>query len=80
MAWQVQEAKQHFSELVERARSDGPQIVTKHGHDAVVVMAVEEYERIRGDGLRLVDALRAAPDLDLLELDRVHDAGRDTPL
>ena len=33
MPWQLQAAKQHFSELVERARREGPQVVTKHGRD-----------------------------------------------
>jgi prevent-host-death family protein len=47
MAWQLQTAKQHFSELVERARTEGPQVVTKHGRDAVVVVSAEEYTRLR---------------------------------
>ena len=42
MAWQVQTAKQRFSELVERAVTEGPQIVTKHGRETVVVLDVDE--------------------------------------
>ena len=80
MAWQRQATKQHFSELVERARNEGPQVVTKHGKDAVVVVSVEEYGRLRGGQPSLVEFIRAAPDFDALELDRAPDHGRDVAL
>jgi prevent-host-death family protein len=44
--WSVQDAKNRFSEVVEAAR-DKPQTVTKHGKRAVVVVAVEEYDRLK---------------------------------
>ena len=44
--WSVQNAKNHFSEVVEAARKE-PQVVTKHGKPAVVVVAAEEFERLR---------------------------------
>ena len=44
--WSVQEAKNRFSEVVEAARGK-PQTVTKHGKPAVVVVAADEYERLR---------------------------------
>ena len=80
MAWQLQAAKQHFSELVERARNEGPQLVTKHGKDAVVVVSAEEYTRLRGNEPSLVEFIRAAPDFDVLQLDRNRDDGRDVEL
>lgn len=80
MAWQLQAAKQHFSELVERARREGPQVVTKHGKDAVVVVSAEEYRRLRGNGPSLVDCIRSAPDFGLLDLSRAGDRGRDVEL
>ena len=80
MVWQLQAAKQRFSELVERARTDGPQVVTKHGKEAVVVLSTEEYRRLLGDQPSLLDYLRAAPDLDALELDRARDLGREVEL
>ena len=43
--WTVAEAKAKFSELVERARSAGPQTVTRNGRPAVVVVSAEEWER-----------------------------------
>ena len=81
MAWQSQAAKQRFSELVERARRDGPQVVTKHGKETVVVVSVEEYRRLRGHDPSLVEFIRAAPDFDLLGIDRAQDSsGRDVAL
>ncbi len=80
VAWQLQAAKQHFSELVERARNEGPQVVTKHGKDAVVVVSAEEYQRLRGDSPNLIEFIRSAPDLDTLDLDRATDRGRDVEL
>lgn len=80
MVWQLQEAKQHFSEVVERARLEGPQVVTKHGKDAVVVIATKEYRSLRGAGSSLVEFIRSAPDFDALELDRATDAGRHVEL
>lgn len=43
--WTVAEAKAKFSELVDKARVDGPQTVTKNGRTAVVVVSAEEWER-----------------------------------
>jgi antitoxin Phd len=80
VAWQLQAAKQHFSELVERARRDGPQMVTKHGKEAVVVVSAEEYHRLRGGEPNLVEFIRSAPDFDALDLGRAADHGRDVDL
>jgi prevent-host-death family protein len=44
--WSVQEAKNRFSEVVEAAQRR-PQLVTKHGKPAVVVVAADEYERLQ---------------------------------
>ena len=44
--WSVQDAKNHFSDVVEAAR-EKPQTVTKHGKRAVVVMAAEEFDRLK---------------------------------
>jgi prevent-host-death family protein len=61
--WPLQDAKARFSELVRRVRSEGPQHITVHGRDEVVVMAAEEFRRLRGDrtGEALVAALQASP-------------------
>lgn len=44
--WPVQDAKARFSALLRAARESGPQRVTLHGRDAVVVVAAEEYDRL----------------------------------
>ncbi|MGH7555537.1 MAG: type II toxin-antitoxin system Phd/YefM family antitoxin [Longimicrobiales bacterium] len=61
--WILQDAKARFSELVRRARSEGPQHVTVHGRDEVVVMSADEFHRLKGDrsGQLLVDLLRSSP-------------------
>ncbi|MDR3070144.1 MAG: type II toxin-antitoxin system Phd/YefM family antitoxin [Propionibacteriaceae bacterium] len=45
MVWQVQEAKQHLSEVIALAISEGEQVITKHGKPAVVVVSFDEYRR-----------------------------------
>jgi len=47
MRWSLQDAKNGFSALVEAARRDGPQTVTKRGLPAVVVVAADEFDRLR---------------------------------
>jgi prevent-host-death family protein len=44
--WQIQTAKARFSELFRKARTEGPQIVTRQGKEAVVVIPLEQYERL----------------------------------
>ena len=44
--WQVQQAKTHFSEVIERAQSEGPQTITKHGKPRAVVLSATEYEAL----------------------------------
>ncbi|HEY1660150.1 MAG TPA: type II toxin-antitoxin system Phd/YefM family antitoxin [Candidatus Sulfotelmatobacter sp.] len=43
--WTVVEAKAKFSEVIDRAQSEGPQTITRHGHNAVVVVDAEEWKR-----------------------------------
>src|SRR5882672_7147262 len=61
--WLLQDAKARFSELVRRVRSEGPQHVTVHGRDEVVVIAAEEFRRLKGTvtGKALVEAMQASP-------------------
>lgn len=61
--WRLQDAKARFSELVRLAHSDGPQHVTLHGREAVVVVDADEFQRLTGGrtGQLLIDALQASP-------------------
>ena len=61
MTWQVQTAKQRFSELVERAVSEGPQVVTKHGRETVVVLEIGEYRRLLGVPMDFKEFLMSMP-------------------
>jgi prevent-host-death family protein len=63
--WQLQEAKQRFSELIRSVETEGPQFVTKHGEEVAVVIDIAEYRRLRGGGEDFKAFLQAAPDLDL---------------
>jgi prevent-host-death family protein len=65
--WLLQDAKARFSELVRRVRSEGPQHVTVHGRDEVVVIAAEEFRRLKGDptGQALIAAMQASPHQDI---------------
>jgi prevent-host-death family protein len=61
--WLLQDAKARFSELVRRVHSDGPQRVTVHGRDEVVIISADEFRRLKGDlsGEALIAAMRACP-------------------
>src|SRR5258708_7241484 len=65
--WVLQDAKARFSELVRRVRSEGPQHVTVHGRDEVVVISVEEFRRLKGDrtGAALIAAMQDSPYRDI---------------
>jgi antitoxin Phd len=81
VSWQVQDAKQRFSELVQRAIDEGPQLVTRRGKDAVVVVAADEYRRLAGGVPDFKAFLLSAHDLGQPELDsEVRDLPRETDL
>jgi len=65
--WLLQDAKARFSELVRRVRSEGPQHVTVHGRDEVVVISAEEFRRLKGErsGDALIAAMQASPYRDI---------------
>jgi len=73
--WQLQEAKNKFSEVVNEALSGGPQVVTRHGEKVVVILSTEEYLRLKQTKTTLSEFFRQSPlvgvDLDL-ERDRSY--------
>lgn len=81
--WALQDAKARFSELVRRVHSDGPQHVTVHGRQEVVVVAADEFHRLSGalTGQALVAAMQSSPhgDVDLVP-SRAPMPVRDVPL
>jgi antitoxin Phd len=74
--WQIQEAKQRFSDLVRRAQSEGAQFVTKHGTEVAVVINIDEYRRLNGRSTDLKTYLLQAPHLDELTVERSRDLPR----
>jgi prevent-host-death family protein len=62
--WKLQDAKARFSEVVRAARAEGPQHVTLHGRDAVVVLSAEDYAKLADRPLhrmRLTEVMQACP-------------------
>jgi prevent-host-death family protein len=64
MNWHLQDAKNNFSKVVQRARSEGPQTVTLRGERAAVVISAEEYDRLAGKKKSLVEHLLTGPGWD----------------
>ena len=79
--WQLQEAKNKFSEVVDRAIEEGPQAVTRHGKQAVMILSVKDYEKMVRPADKLVDFFRNSP-LHGVELDlkRNKDTSRELEL
>lgn len=59
--WQLQQAKNRFSEVVEDALHEGPQTVTRRGEPVVVVVAIDTWRRLTVPAPSLKDYLRSAP-------------------
>lgn len=59
--WQLQDAKNRFSEVVEKAVQGGPQIVTRRGVETAVVISMEEYKRLTRPRTDLVEFFRRFP-------------------
>jgi len=83
-SWQLQDAKACFSELFRRARSEGPQLITRQGKEAVVMISDEHYERLVGKAHQpksLLQFFRESPLVGVeLDLRRSKDEGRDIAL
>ena len=71
-SWQVQEAKNKFSQVIQAAQAVGPQVITKHGVEvAFVVSAAEYYKNVKPKD-KLSEFFRSAP-LDDVDLDLTRD-------
>ncbi len=82
--WQIQDAKQRFSEMIRAVTSNGPQIITRHGEDVAVVVDIGEYHRLARPSADLTGILLGGPKLDEdtadvfaeIEAERKADFGR----
>lgn len=79
--WQIQDAKNRLSQVVNQAAIDGPQIITVRGKPAAIILSVEEYQRLTRPSNKLVDFFRDSPLNDSeLELERSVDLTREVEL
>lgn len=79
--WSVAEAKAKFSEVIDRARREGPQTVTRNGRSAVVVVSAEEWERKTKRQGTLADFFAASPLRGSeLDIERLKDGPRESGL
>lgn len=82
--WQVQTAKARFSEVFRRARTEGPQRITRQGKEGVVMLAEEQYEQLVGKSHQprdIVQFFRQSPLLGVeLDLERDRASSRDIEL
>lgn len=62
--WQIQDAKQRFSEMIRAVTSEGPQVITRHGEDVAVIMEIGEYHRLTRRAMDLPSVLLGGPKLD----------------
>ncbi len=80
MAWQMQDAKNRFSEVVRAANAVGPQVITVHGREAAVVLSAREYRGLCGVqeplGTYLIETAPRDVEPELFE--RADDSGRDS--
>jgi antitoxin Phd len=59
--WQLQDAKNKFSEVISRALKQGPQLITKHGKKTAVVLSYTEYEKLRKSQGKLSEFFQSSP-------------------
>jgi prevent-host-death family protein len=82
--WQIQDAKQRFSEMIRAVTNEGPQVITRHGEDVAVVVDIGEYRRLTRPSVDLAAVLLGGPKLDdgvadvfaEIEAERKADFGR----
>ncbi len=78
--WQVQDAKTRLSEVIERARVEGPQMITRHGKERAVVLSIEDYRVLAAHRPDFKSYLLDGPKVDEFTVERTQDAGRTVEL
>lgn len=79
--WQLQEAKNRLSEVIQRTVQKGPQTITVRGKPMVVVLSVEEYERLTRPKTGLLEFFRNSPLVDVdLDVERTNETPREVEL
>lgn len=79
--WQMQEAKQHFSEVVRKACKEGPQEITYRGEENAWILSSKDYRRLIKARENIIDFFQNSPHRDVeLKLERREDFPRDVKL
>jgi prevent-host-death family protein len=86
--WQIQDAKQRFSEMIRAVAHEGPQIITRHGEEVAVIVDIAEYHRLTHPVADLAAILLGGPKIDNgqagvfdeIEAERKADVGRSVDL
>ena len=79
--WQLQDAKNRFSEVINKALSEGPQTVTRHGEEVVVILSKAEYDRLQKSQTGLLEFFQQSPLVGVeLDLERDKSLPRDIDL
>ncbi len=74
--WQIQHAKARLSEVIERARSEGPQTITRHGTERAIVLSIEDYRALTANRPDFKEYLLGGPKVDDFSIERDRDTGR----
>ena len=79
--WQLQEAKNRFSEVVDEAIQHGPQTVTRHGREAVVIVSYDDYIKLKPEPTNLLKALQVPEEYRVdIDINLSQDYARDIEL
>jgi prevent-host-death family protein len=79
--WPLQEAKNRFSEVVREAMLHGPQKVTRHGEETVIVLSLKDYKKLSKPKRSLVEFLQKSPLRGLdISIEHNKELGRDVHL
>ncbi len=71
--WQLQEAKNKFSQVINDALAKGPQVITRRGEEVVVILSKSEFSHLKGTQVSLVEFFQNSP-LAGIELDLTRDS------
>ena len=78
--WQIQEVKARFSEVIAQARSEGPQMITRHGIERAVMLSIEDYRALAAARPDFRAHLLGGPKVEDFTIERQRDTGRDIDL
>jgi prevent-host-death family protein len=81
MSWQLQSAKNRLSEVVSKAFTEGPQVITVRGKDTAVILSIQEFRKLKAPEGSLVEFFRRSPLSGFgIIMERSRDTGRSVKL